>query len=64
MNTECQEMEIYQIFVVPMGNTKVKEELELKARNDSVTYNIDKKKQGMIWIIKNLLRIQNHPVIR
>ena len=39
MNTEVQEMEKNQIFVVPMGNTKITEELELQARNYSVTPN-------------------------
>ena len=35
-------METYQIFVVPMGDTKITEELELQARNDSVTPNNNK----------------------
>ena len=34
MNTEGQEMDTYQIFVVLMGNTKVIEELELQAPKD------------------------------
>ena len=36
-------METYQIFLVPMGNTNITEELGLKACNDSVTPNINKK---------------------
>ena len=32
-------METYQIFVVPMGNNKIKEEPELQEPNDSVTPN-------------------------
>ena len=36
-------MKTYQIFVVPEGNTKVTEEIELQAHNDSVTQNIEKK---------------------
>ena len=41
-----------------MGNTKITEELELKACDYSVTPNI-KEKQGMIWMMKTLPRIQN-----
>ena len=63
INTEGQEMETYQIFVVLMGNTKITEELDLQTCNDSVTPNINGKKQGMIWMMKKLLRIQNHQVI-
>ena len=63
MNTEGQEMETYQIFVVPMGNTKVIEELELQSCNYSVTPDIKERKQGMICMMKKLLRIQNHQVI-
>ena len=44
MNTEGQEMETYQIFVVPMGNTKITEELDFKACNYSVKPNIKEKK--------------------
>ena len=50
-------METYQIFVVPMGNTNIIEELELKACNYSVTPNTKKKKQGIIFMIKKLSRI-------
>ena len=55
-------METYRIFVVPMGNTKNTEELELQPRKDSVK-KILRKKQGIIWIMKKLLRIKNHQVI-
>ena len=34
MNIEGQEMETYQIFVVPMGNTKITEEIDFQAPND------------------------------
>ena len=44
MNTEFQEIETFQIFVVPMGNTKITEELDLKTRNYSVTPNKKKEK--------------------
>ena len=44
MNTEGQEMETYQIFVFPMGNTEIKQERELQARKDSVTTNNRKEK--------------------
>ena len=37
-------METYTTFVVPMGNTKFTKELELQARNDSVTLNNKKEK--------------------
>ena len=37
MNTEVQDMETCQIFVVPMGNTKITEELYFQAPKDSVT---------------------------
>ena len=63
MNTEDQEMETYQIFLVPMDNPKITEELELQVCNDSVTKNIKKKIQGMICMTKKLLRIQNHQLI-
>ena len=43
MNNEGQDMETYQIFVFPMGNNKITEELELQACNDSVTQNIREK---------------------
>ena len=42
MDTEGQEIETYQIFLVPMGNTVITEVLELQARNDSVTPNNNK----------------------
>ena len=32
MNSECQEMGTYQIFVVPMGNAKITEELDFHPR--------------------------------
>ena len=32
MNIKVQEMETYQIFVVPMGNTKITEEIEFHPR--------------------------------
>ena len=57
-------MEKYQIFVVQIGNTKIKEKLDLRACNDSVTPNINKKNKGMIWMMKKLPRIQNHQVVR
>ena len=57
-------METYQIFVVPMGNTKITEELELQGRNHSVTPNIKGIKHGMIWMKRKLLKIKNHQVIR
>ena len=60
MNTEGQEMETYQIFLFPMGNTKVTEELEIQARNDLVTANIKGVKQGIILMMKKLLIIHNH----
>ena len=43
MNTEGKYMETYQIFVIPLSNTKIIEELELQARNDLVTPNIKRK---------------------
>ena len=43
MNNEGQEMETYQIFVFLMGNTKISEEIQLQAHNNSVTPNIKKK---------------------
>ena len=46
-----------------MGNTEITEELDLQACNYSVTPNI-KKNQGMIWMMKKLLRIQNHQEIK
>ena len=42
IDTEGQEMETYQIFVVPMRHTNITEELGIQALNDSVTSN-DKK---------------------
>ena len=39
MNTKGQDMEIYQISLVPMGNNKITEELELQGPKDSVTPN-------------------------
>ena len=63
MNNEGQKMETYQIFVVLMVNTKTTEESDLQTCNDSVTPNMNCKKQGMIWMMKKLLRIQNHQVI-
>ena len=36
--------ETYQIFLVPVGNTKLTEELELQGRKDSVTSNNKKEK--------------------
>ena len=39
MNTEGQDMETYQIFVVPMGNTKIRKYLELQDPKDSATPN-------------------------
>ena len=59
MYNEGQEMETYQIFVLPMGNTKITEEPELQACNDSVTPNI-REKNKVIGMMKKLLRIQNH----
>ena len=44
MNTEGQDMETYQIFLVPMGNTKITEELELQPRKYSVIPNNKKEK--------------------
>ena len=44
MNTEGQDIQTYQICVVPMGNTKIIEELEPQARKDSVTQNNKKEK--------------------
>ena len=46
-NTEGQEMEIYHIFVVLMGSTKITEELYIQACNDSVAPTI--KKKGKVW---------------
>ena len=43
INTEVQQMETYQIFVFPIGNTKITEELQLQSNDDSVTPNIEKK---------------------
>ena len=39
-------MVTYQIFLVPMGDTKITEELELQAHNNSVTPNIKGKIMG------------------
>ena len=36
--------ETYQIFLVPVGNTKLTEELDLQGRKDSVTSNNKKEK--------------------
>ena len=44
INTEGQEMESYQIFVVPVVNTKIAEELDLQVPKDSVTLNNKKEK--------------------
>ena len=44
MNIEGQEMESYQIFVVPVVNTKIAEELDLQVPKDSVTLNNKKEK--------------------
>ena len=63
MNTVGQEMETYQILLVPIGNTKMTEELELRACNDSLTPNIKGKEQLIISIMKKVLRIHNHQVI-
>ena len=42
-------METYQIFVVPMGNNKITEELEFQAPKDSVTSsnNIEKSRDNL-----------------
>ena len=37
-----ERMETYQIFLVPMGNTKIIDKIYLQARNDSVTPNTRK----------------------
>ena len=37
MNTEGQDIETNEIFVVPMGNSKVTEQPELQVPKDSVT---------------------------
>ena len=50
MNTEGQDMETYQIFLVPKCNNKITEELDLKACNDSVTPNIRKKTNGIFGL--------------
>ena len=47
-----------------MVNTKITEELEIKVCNYSITPNINGLKQVIIWMMKKLLRIQNHQVIR
>ena len=44
MNTEGQEMEPHEIFLFPMGNTKITEGLDLQARNDPVKPNSTKEK--------------------
>ena len=64
MNIEGQEMETYQIFVVPMGNTKITEEIEFQAPNDwlSPSNKIEKSRDDLDD--KNHLRIQYHQVIR
>ena len=36
MNTEGQEMETYQIFVVLMGNSKITEKIDFQAPKDLV----------------------------
>ena len=41
-------METYQIFVFPVGNTKITEELELQSNDDSVTPNIKKKSRNCL----------------
>ena len=46
MITEGQEMEIYQIFVVPMGNYKTTKELKLQSSIESVRQNTKKKSRN------------------
>ena len=46
--------------MVPLDNNK----LNLSMRNDLVTPNTRGKLRGMIWIMKNHLRNQNHQVIK
>ena len=53
MIIERQYMEIYQKILVPIGNGKIKEEIEFFPR--APVLNII---QVRIWIIKNHLRIQ------
>ena len=51
------------MFVVLIGNTKITEEPALQAHNDSVTPNIWRGGQGLIWMMMKLLRVQNHQVL-
>ena len=63
MNTEAQDIETHQNFVVPLDNIKSTEKPELPVRNDSVIPNNKKNKQGMICIMKRQKLIHNHQVI-